>query len=94
MVAMRCGSKALLVSFGVVALYRMLALALVDAGAPPLVVALAAGAGMATFGYRVSRRWASRRPGGWALVGAAVGINALPVLLFHAERARLASAAS
>jgi hypothetical protein len=92
MVAVRCAGKALVVAFGVVAIYRAAALALLGAGVAPEAVVLAAAVGMALFGYHVSRRqWSSRRPGWWALLGAACGFYALPVLLFQAERAGAAA---
>lgn len=87
MATMRCGVLALAVSLFVVAIYRMVALSLVAAGVPPVLIVLTVAAGMGTFGAQVSSRWASRHPGWWALFAAAFGVYALPVLLFQATRA-------
>jgi hypothetical protein len=88
MESLRCGAQALVVSVLVVALYRALAPAIVAAGVPPTLLVLTVAAGMATFGARLSRRWASPRPECWALFAAALGVYALPVLLFQAARAQ------
>ena len=86
-VTMRCGAQALAVSLVVVAIYRSLAVAIVEAGVPSVLIVLAAAAGDGDVRGAVSRRWASPRPGWWALFAAVFGVYSLPVLLFQAARA-------
>ena len=81
--------KSLAISLAVYLAYAEAGTALVRAGAPSLLVLVAAMAGTALFAHRyAATRWQSARPGAWALLGFTFGVYALPVLLLQGERAR------
>ncbi len=85
--------KSLAVSLAVYLAYAEAGTALVGAGAPALLVLLAAMTGTALFAHHyAATRWQSGRPGAWALLGFTFGIYALPVLLLQAERSRAMAA--
>ena len=80
--------KSLAISLAVYLAYAETGTSLVQAGAPSLLVLLAAMTGTALFAHRyATSRWQSTRPGAWALLGFVFGIYALPVVLFQGERA-------